>query len=164
MRFDPNIIRQQISNLLLAVPELAEDDVLRADMIEAETDAREFLTTIERKRKEAAAFREAIAMQVEELCMRQERYGRREAAMRALILETLKACDTSKLELPEATLSVGKGRDKVVINDPESVPITYCRVKQEPNLTKIKQALETGVQFNWAALVTGEPTLTVRVK
>jgi hypothetical protein len=50
-----NLIHQQIVNLLLQYPELEEDDQLRADMIERETDTLEFLAMLERKRQEAEA-------------------------------------------------------------------------------------------------------------
>lgn len=158
-------IRQQIANLLQAVPELAEDDVLRADMVEGSTDAREFLTMIERKRKEAAAFVIALGTQVHELNQRLERYARREKAMRSIMFEVLQAAGERKVELPEATLSVGNRAPKVIITDESILPDIACRFKREPDKTKIKELLQTDPFFvAGATLSNSEPTLTVRVK
>lgn len=160
-----DIIRQQISNLLLVYPELSEDDLLRADMIEGETKLHEFLRAIEGKRRDAITLGLAINTTITDLKERQARFARREEAMRALMMKMMDAAALRKVELPEATLSIGKPREKVVINDEGSVPIGYCHPPiLKPDKTKIRAALDAGETFNWAALVTGEPSLSVRTK
>ena len=61
---EPRSIRQQIDNLLLAYPELAEDEILRGDMVEGATDAHEFLRMIERRRQDAECMTDAIAANI----------------------------------------------------------------------------------------------------
>ena len=95
------IVRQQISNLLLELPELADDDVLRSDMLEAETDAHEFLRMLERRRQEAEHLTEAIAANITALSERKARMWRREEAMRKLMLKVMEAADLRKVELPK---------------------------------------------------------------
>src|SRR4051812_41752779 len=101
MRFDVNAIRSQIESLLSTEPELAEDDILRADMIEAETDAHEFLRALEHERREAAALAEAIDGTLALMMARKERFNRRDKAMRALMLRVMETAGANKIVLPE---------------------------------------------------------------
>ena len=59
------IIKQQVDQLLLAFPALLEDDILRADMIEAETSLYEFLRMIERKREDALELIDRFRQRIE---------------------------------------------------------------------------------------------------
>jgi hypothetical protein len=108
----------------------------------------------------------AIAGNIAELELRQGRFERREKAMRALHFKIMEAADIKKAELPEATLSIGKPRDRVLINDVQSVPLELCHppAVPKPDLKQIAEALKAGERFNWASLVTGEPSLTIRTK
>lgn len=165
MRLDPNIIRQQIANLLLQNPELSEDEILRADMIEGETDAFDFLRMVERQRQEAASMAGAIASNTAELGLRQERFERREKAMRALMFKIMEAADIKKAELPEATLSIRNGQQKLVGDaSPYSVPAQYTREKLELDKTAIKEALKSGTTVTGFELSNAEPTLSIRTK
>jgi len=156
------LVRQQIDNLLLAHPELAEDEFLRADMVEGSTDAHDFLRMLERRRQDAEHMTEAIAANIATLNERKTRLEWREEVMRKLMLEVMKTADLRKVELPEATISVHDGREKLVINDEASVPKELCYVKYTPNKTLIKAMLKGGTTLNWAAIVQGEPGVTIR--
>jgi len=164
MRLDAQQVRQQISNLLLAYPELAEDEVLRADTIEGATDAHELLREAERLRREATTLAAGIASTMAELEERQKRFERREKAMRTLELSIMQAADLHKVVLPEATLSLQKGRERLEIPDDAAVPDEFCRIVKSPDKTKIKDAMQQGWQPNWAVTITGEQTLSVRVR
>jgi hypothetical protein len=165
MRIDPNIIRQQIANLLISNPELAEDEILRADMIEGETEAFEFLRRVERERQSAASLAGAIASNVAELGIRQERFERREKSMRALMMKIMDAADIRKAELPEATLSIRNGQQKLVGDaEPLSVGADFRRVKYELDRNAIKEALKAGAIVTGFTLSNAEPTLSIRTK
>jgi hypothetical protein len=164
IRLDPAIVKRQIDNLLVQWPELAEDEQLRADMIEGETDAFEFLRLIERKRQDACTLAGAVAGNIAELELRQKRFERREQAMRALAHKIMDAAKLRTIELPEATNIIAKGRDSVIVNDEEAVPLALCKVKFSPDKTAIKEVLDAGVDVSWAEIKTGDPVLTVRTK
>lgn len=165
MRLDPNDIRQQIANLLLQYPELAEDEVLRADMVEGATEAFDFLRMVERQRQDAANLAGAIAGNIAELGLRQERFERREKSMRALMFKIMSAADIKKAELPEATLSIRNGQQKLIGEaDPEKMAPTYRRIKFELDKTAIKEALKAGSLVPGFELSNAEPTLSVRTK
>jgi hypothetical protein len=164
MRLDPAIVQQQISNLLLQFPELQEDEQLRADMIEGETDAHEFLRVIERKRQDACVLANAIGNHIGELKLRLDRFERREEAMRALAFKIMNVADLKKLELPEATLSIRNGTQKVLITNEAHIPDDLCRIKREPNKTAIKDWLMAGNPVPGAELSNAEPSLSIRTK
>ncbi len=165
MRLDPRIVKQQIDNLLLQWPELAEDDQLRADMVEGETDAFDFLRQIERKRQEAKTFNDAIETNIAELEIRQGRFERRERAMRALMFKIMEVAKQKKFELPEATLSIRDGQQKVIGDpDPDLLPDDLVRIKREVNRSAIKAKLEAGLSVQGCTLSNSEPVLSIRTK
>lgn len=164
MRLDPNQVRLQIDALILQFPELTEDDILRADMIEAETDLHELLRMLERKRQEACSLAGAIASNIAELGLRQGRFERREQAMRAAMFKIMQWADVRKAELPEATVSIRNGTQRVIITDEANIDDILCRFKREPDKTRIKEMLTTGTSVRGAELSNAEPTLSIRTK
>lgn len=164
MRLDPNIIRQQIANLLTTCPELAEDDVLRADMIEGETDAFTFLSVIARKIGEAKALSDGANGYAKELLDRCERLDRRNESLRKLAFTIMDAAGLKKAELAEATLSIRNGQRKVIIADENQIPEPLWRVKRDPDKTAIREKLLAGEYVPGAELSNAEPTLSIRTK
>ena len=159
------IIKQQVDQLLLAFPALLEDDILRADMIEAETSLYEFLRMIERKREDALELITGVGERIEFHKQRKDRFEERERAMRALMFSALQWADLRKCELPEATLSIRDGVAKVVIVDEAQIPDDFMRIRKEPNKSAIKDALTSGMQeVPGAAMSNVEPVLAIRTK
>lgn len=157
-------VRQQITALLLECPELAEDEVLRADMIEGETDAKECLRKLERQRQDTLGLIKGLAIVIEDLHARRGRFERREEAMRRLMHKVLDAADLPKMELPEATLSIRKGTPKVIITEQNDIPDYYIRIKKEPDRTLIGAALKAGSSVPGAVLSNAEPHLSIRTR
>jgi len=164
MRLDPLVVQQQISNLLLLVPELAEDDVLRADMIEAQTEAHELLRKLETRRREATTLAAGINSTIEELSTRLARMWRREDAMRRIIFRIMELADLRKVELPEATLSVRAGTQKVIITDEAIIPDILCKIVRQPDKVRIKEMLKDGQTVRGAELSNAESVLSIRTK
>ena len=82
MRLDVKYIQDQITALLLAHPELVEDEVLRADSIEGQTGTFEFLSRIVRLIGSTQAIISGTAEYIGELQERKARLERREQALR----------------------------------------------------------------------------------
>jgi hypothetical protein len=164
MRLDPTVIKHQVDGLLAAYPELVEDEVLHLDMIEGSTDLIEFLRALERRRQEAIALVEALAMNIDALRARQARFEKRDQAVRDLMFRLLQIAHLKKLEMPEATLSVRVGVPKVIVTDEAALPDEYCRIKREPDRGKIKQTLSEFKPVPGATLSNAEDTLAIRVK
>ena len=161
---DVSTVRAQIDNLIAAHPEIDEDEVLRSDMLEGSTDLHEFLREIERKRRSADTFVDALAIEITALRDRRARFERRDQALRALMFNLLQWAEVKKVELPEATISIRAGQQKVIVEDENAIPDEYCRIIREPDKIKIKAALLEFKSVAGAALSNAEPTLAVRIK
>ncbi len=164
MRLDPAVIKHQIDTLIASYPDLSEDEVLRADMIEGSTDLIEFMRRLEVRRQEADTSAQAIAANIDALRARMARFERRDQAIRYLMFNMLQAAHLRKLEMPEATLSVRLGVPKVVVTDEAALPDEFCRIKREPDKAKIKQALAELKVVPGATLSNAEDTIAIRVK
>jgi hypothetical protein len=164
MRIDPEQVRQQISNLLLQFPDLAEDELLRTDMIEAETEAFDFLAQIVTRIEDTEALSEGTAQRIKELSERKGRFEQRKEALRYLAFKIMTAADIKKAELPCATLSVRNGAAKVVVHDEASLPADCIKTVTSPDKAAIKDLLASGRSVPGAYLSNGEPSLSIRVK
>lgn len=151
-----------IEAVLRDYPELAEDDELRADTLEG-LGLNDLLARLLGSALDAKHFGAAIGERIAELKARQDRFGRKEQAMRGLIFRVMQAAGETKVTLPEGTLSVSKGRDKVEVVDETVLPADYVRTTTAPDKTAIMAAFKAGQVVPGAELRTGEPSLTVRV-
>lgn len=166
MRLDPQIVIQQINNLVLQWPELGEDEILRADMIESEVeDFDALLTRFLRMIADAQALADGTELRVKELQARQARFERRIEAYRALILKLMLAADLKKRELPEATISTRRIPPKV-LGEPDMhyLPDDMAIITRKPNRAAIKAALESGTRVDGCELSNGDVGITITVK
>lgn len=154
-------LEAEIHHLFAAYPELAEDEDLRSDMLEGETDAFSVLTRLVNIERDADSMARAVAHRIGELQARKAGAEKRKDAMRTLMLRVMRAAGIQKAPLVEATVSVAKGRDSVEIVDENALPKWALKVVTSPDKTAIKEALEAGKKVKGAAIKTGEPTLRV---
>jgi len=162
LAYDVTVLEREFADLLAAYPELAEDDTLRADTIEGETDAHRILARIVAVERDADSMVRAVAERQRELAARKARHERKKEAMRVLLMRLLKAAGLPKVTLPEATVSVSKGRDSVEIVDADALPDEYVRVERIPDKKAILDVVKGCGEIPGARLVTGGETLTVR--
>lgn len=166
MRLDPSQVQQQISNLKLTCPEAFEegDDILLMDMLDAETDLKEFLTVVESRRQDAEHMCGGIASHIAELELRQDRYERREQAMRNLEFKLLQMAEQRKMELSIATLSIRNISPKVIITDDSLLPDVLCNIIRAPDKKRIKELLDAGNEVRGCSLSNGDETILIRTK
>jgi len=157
-------VRAEIDKLLSAYPELSEDETLRLDMIEAETDALKVIGKALDERMEATAMVAGINSHIDALTVRRDRYDRKAEAMKLLIKSIMEVGHLPKLALPQATLSLTDPRVVVNIINADDIPQGYVRIKREPDKTAIKAALERGDEIPGAELGFGKDGLTIRTK
>lgn len=158
-----SLVVLEIIKLLNDHPELAEDDVLRADMIEGETSANEILGKIEEERQNAMCMAGATATRIAELELRQQRFEKREKAMRDLAFKIMQAAGLRKLELPEATYSVRNVPPSVMITNEDALPDNAVKFIRKPDKTEIKRLLEIG-PVPGATMSNGAETLSIRTR
>lgn len=165
MQLDPFIVKQQIAAVIAANPELQDDEVLRADMLEGETDAFSLLTQIVRRIEDTKALIDGTKGRLDELKARKDRFGLRVDGLRSLAMQIMEAADLTKAELPEATISVRKGAIQLVGDaDPASLPDDLCKIKRDLDRAAIKEAISNGRDVGGFALSNGAPSLMVRIK
>lgn len=165
IKLDAALVDKQISQLMLEYGEALEDDeTLRSDMLEGETDLHSVLARIVDRRLQAEAMVSAIKERAGALKERQSRYERQKDAMTALALSLMVSAKQSKVTLPEATLSVSDGKDSVMVDNEVALPQGFTRTKTEPDKVAIGEALKRGEDVPGAYLQKGEPSLTVRKK
>lgn len=156
-------LETMLADLIAAYPELEEDDQLRADVLEGETDLHSLLSRLVNNERDADSLAKAVAGRISDLQARKSRAERRKEAMRALMFRLMKAAALPKLVLPEATLSVGKKAATVEIVDEDALPDNVVRITRAPDKKAIADLLKAGDDVPGAKM--GEPgeTLTVRV-
>lgn len=166
MRLDPLQVQQQIANLKLICPEAFDegDEQLLIDMLEAETDLKEFLTAVESRRQDAEHMGGGIATHIAELELRQRRYERREQAMRELEFKLLQLAAQRKVELAIATLSIRNSSPKVIITDDSLLPDILCKITRAPDKKRIGEMLKAGEVVRGCELSNCEPTISIRTK
>jgi len=163
-QLDTKTVQDEITSLLLAYPELEEDEVLRADMIEGQTSTFEFLSSVVRKIGSTKALAGGTAEYIGELQERKARLERRDQALRSLISRIMNTAELRKAELAEATLSISAGRPKVMVINEREVPKEFLRVKTEPDKNRIGAALTAHEHVPGCALSNAEPVLRIIVK
>lgn len=156
-------LETMLAELIAAYPELEEDDQLKQDMLEGETDLLRILSKLVNNERDADALAKAVAGRISDLQARKARAERRKEAMRSLMFRLMKAAALPKLVLPEATLSVGKKAATVEIVDEDALPDNVVRITRAPDKKAIADLLKSGEEVPGAKM--GEPgeSLTVRV-
>jgi hypothetical protein len=154
--------RRDLTALLAAYPDLEQDDVLRLDMIEGETNALDLIDLLIAAEREALSLEEAVKILQERLAIRQARFANRRGAIRKYLMQLMEAAGLKKVERPAATVSIAAGRPKVVITDENELPDYFVRIKKEPNKDAIAKAFKEGRKnIPGAALSNAEPVLRI---
>jgi seryl-tRNA synthetase len=153
--------RRDLASLLSLHPELEEDDVLRQDMIEAETGALELIDKLVEADTETRYLEAALDELTNRLDERAMRFARRRSALRRYIMQIMEAANLRKVERPAATVSIAAGRQKVVITDDNALPEDCVRIKREPDKIRIASHLNRGDYIPGATLSNSEPVLRI---
>lgn len=164
LQVDIAAFKAHVAQLLTAYPELAEDEDLRADMIDGETELVPLVERILRMKLDADTMAAAVKARKAEIAERQARYERKADGAKALIKSLMLAADLPKVTLPDATVSITKPRTKVNIIDVDQLPQGFYVTERKAKSAEIKAALESGETIPGAELVLGEEGLMVRTK
>lgn len=161
---DADIVKTAMRAILAKYPETEFDMDLRLDMMEGETDLFVVVAAAVKARAEAIAFSRAIGDMIKDLSIRACRYDDKADGLKSLIQMLMAEANVDKITLPEATISTVKPRTSVDVLDLEALPQGYFKTIRHADKTAIKAAIESGETIPGAALVTGEPSITIRVK
>jgi hypothetical protein len=148
-------------------PAIGEDDDALADLIEGETDALEAASRLLRWMGERQAYSAALKAYEADLSGRRKRLDDGVATARAALSRFMETVGLTKMERPEATLSIREAGPSVVYGidfNPEALPEELRRWKCEADRPAVKAALEAGEEVPGATLNNGGTVLTVRVR
>jgi len=148
-------------------PAIGDDDDALADLIEGETDALEAASRLLRWMGERQANIAALKAYEADLAGRRKRLEDGIATGRAALSRFMETVGLTKLERPEATLSLREAGPSVsyaIDFDPERLPEELRRWKCEADKHAVKAALEAGETVPGATLNNGGSVLTVRVR
>lgn len=161
---DAEHVKTSIRALFAKFPELEGDEDFRIDVLEGETDLYSIVSKAVSERAEASTFASAIKERENDLASRRARYEQRADAFKSLIKDLMNVAQVEKITLPEATISTLKGRASVEVEDIDALPQGYFKVEKKADKTAIKAAIDAGEAIPGASIVTGEPSITIRVK
>lgn len=160
LAMDVAALEREIDAMVAAFPEMAEDEALRADMIEGELKVEAILDRVISHFLEAETQFEAIKARASFLSERRSRYENRMKAFRLLAKRILLASGRPSITLPEATVSISKAKERAIVSDELMLPQGYYRI--EPKLSEILKSLKAGEVVPGAALELGEAGISVR--
>lgn len=143
--------------------ELADDERAWLDLLEGETDLYEWVRRLLGKIEDDEGVEASLATQISDRSLRKSRAGERIKAARQAISALLETAKLSKLELPEATVSVRDVPPKPIVVDEAAIPDEFCRTVRKPDMALIKAGMESG-EVPGVSRDNGGVTLTIRRK
>lgn len=157
-------VTMEIERLRRAFPELNEDLDLLADSIEGQTEFDQLCDAILAQFVERVAMREGVKSHIEAMEARAERHGKAAETFKALLRVLVEASGQTTIRRPIATLSIAKGRNKLVLDSDFNAQGYMRQAAPEPMRADILAALSSGDTIPGARLEPGEPTFTIRTK
>lgn len=164
LAMDAATVARHVEALYAAFPELADDEALRADMVEGETDLHRVVERALGHKLEARSMVKAMGERKSDLSERIARWQRRDDAMDLLIKGLMEVSGLPKLVLPEATVSLTKGRDSVEVTDVDELPQGMFSLVRQADKAAIGERLKAGDDIPGAVLKRGEGSISVRTK
>jgi len=150
--------------LLREFPSLADDEPTLTDTLDGISDFPERCRALICSHLDDKAMVAALSIRVDEMQGRAARLTERAQRKKLLVQAAMNAAGRKRFEFPEATLTMAKGRRKVVITDAERIPDRFCKTERTPVKSAIHEAIEAGETVDGAELSNAEPTLSVRGK
>jgi hypothetical protein len=163
MRVDLTII--QVKALVDHFGDMFEgDERALMDAIEGETDAFELVAKVLRQSEADLGTAGIIGDQIAERQARKKRFVDRADRARETIAAIMDAAGVTKMELPEATITVRTLPAKLAVNEASGVPDEYTAIKRVPDKKAIDAAFSVDSDSlpNWLSIDPARPSITVR--
>lgn len=144
-----------------------DDEDLILDTLEGESDAMEAVSRLLRWMNERQATAQSIKTLEADYAARRKRYEEAVKSARGALARFMDETGLTKIERPEATLSMRQGSPSVIYPadlDPETLPEKFRRWTCEADKAAIKDAMLAGEDVPGLTLSNGGTSLAVRVK
>jgi hypothetical protein len=144
-----------------------DDEDLILDTLEGESDAMEAVSRLLRWMNERQATAQSLKTLEADYAARRKRFEEAVKSARGALARFMDETGLSKIERPEATLSMRQGSPSVIYPadlDPETLPEKFRRWTCEADKAAIKDAMLAGEDVPGLTLSNGGTSLAVRVK
>ena len=141
------------------------DDETLADTLQGVSDLPEMIEEIVRSSLEDQSLVEALKLRLEEMNARLSRFKERLEKKRTLACWAMGTSGIDKLQAEDFSVGLREGSLRLEVVDEGKIPEAFL-VPQPPKLDRLKltAALKQGEVVEGAALVHGEPHITVRTR
>lgn len=142
----------------------ADEETLR-DTLEGMTDLSDMLAELVRSSLDDKTLVTSLKERLQDMTLRIARFENRAQKKRDLAWSIMERAGIKKIEAPDITVSLRKGKATVVVTDERKIPASFWR-PQAPvlNRTKIYNELKAGKDVSGTILSNTPPTLSVRTK
>jgi hypothetical protein len=145
--------------------QITPDDPHWDEIVATEVDVVDRMKRLIRAAREKEAMAETLKRMEGEMRERRTRFEETAQTLRTQVSWGMQELSMKKIEAPDFTASLSAGKPKVKVLNEELLPDRLCRITRTPNLTAIREHLESGaVQLEGAVLGNPMPVLTVRVR
>lgn len=143
----------------------ADDDTI-ADTVAGMSDLEDMLAEVARSIADDKAAAAACQLRLDDMATRKKRHEDRAATKRDCIASVMDRAGLRKVSAPDVTLSLGRGKPKVIITDEAQVIADGYGIQPDPVIDRVtlRAALEAGNEVKGATLGNAAPVLTVRTK
>ena len=132
-----------------------ESDANLADTIEGMSDLPEAIVATLRIALEREVMAKGLADLIEQMTARKRRLEDGAKLLRGSVLQAIQEAGVAMpLRAPDMTVSIGRGKPRVVITDADLVPESLCKIVRQPDKNLIAEALAKG---DVAGAVLGNP-------
>ena len=146
-------------------PDLAADEAAMSDALRAETeDVFALLHRMLRASVAARSMADAAEEMAANIIARRDRYKRRADALRSAVFAAMDALGIPKIELPDLTASIARGKPAALITDEAALPEEYWRTTRAVNKSAVNDAIKNGVVVPGVEMTNAIPSLQVRTK
>lgn len=160
--YDRAIARQvEAAKDLLAI--IGDDDELRADTIEGETDLNEAIGRALAEIDECDVLEAGLKAKIDEMQRRKSAVASRSSRLRAAIEQAMSVLDLKTIRLPTATLTLRDVKPGLEVTEEADIPARFWALSA-PKLDRkaVKEALDAGEDIPGARLDNGGVSLTIR--
>lgn len=148
--------------LIEQFPTLLDDGDALRDTLEGVSALPDQCLAVLRWGAEQEAHAEALGALIKQMQSRKARLDMAAQRARDAVFRAMQAAELPRIVAPDMTVSIGKGRPKVIIIDAAEVPTNCCRLVYEPDKTKIAELIKRGQPVPGATLSNPTPVLTIR--
>jgi hypothetical protein len=141
-------------------PDASDDDL--ADSIAGESNLPDAVLSVLRAALVREATGKALGELIDQMVARKRRLEDGAKSLRAAALQAiLEGGVIMPLRAPDMSVSLGRGKPKVVITDADKVPLDLCKIIREPSKSAIAEAIENGQEVPGVVLGNATPHLSI---